>query len=669
MTIAPSLPSTTPADVLAIYAEPLVVGRRVALVGACEPSLVDRLLELGARILYVYDPRPGVVPSRSDEGRVNVLPLRAGDLGVRDGAFDLALVPDLAHLGDREAALAHIRRLVGLEGTALVASRNSEGERPWMPTPASPPPPSYTAFYEACTLQFAEVRMVGAAPFAGYAVAEFAPEREPAIAFDASLVESPESTEWFIAVCSQEGTSALEPYEVVQIPTEVVRSVGPSAESAKADADARALHAATEQKLREAEARAGDQFVRAERLNTDLRTLGEEARKLRERTTKVQKELDDEREARGRADAALAGLRRGPDPVALQSRVAELETELIEARTQLATPRTSGDELLKLHQERERLGAEVASLRERSTQAERQVGPLRAEVEAAQRRLFDRERELEASLARAAKLEDRLEEQLVKSTAQADAAALLAALEERTRLAEAIIERAQGEIAAASATHEADVAALESALRARGEELRAARVELQHRERLVRELVAHIEEAEAAVPTTPQAPVAAGPTVDSAEIGRLREQVELARRELTMLVDEVRRRDAALSEARAVVEGAKVELSTEREKTERLMRDAARREAALQTASWRISELERLGTDGGDDAAAVADIVVAAPTAQAALEAKLEVDALRQALAQEHARVVALAQQVEGGDTLIAQLRAELAARSSAHSS
>src|SRR5436853_6612954 len=110
--------SPTPADVLAIYAEPLVSGRRVALVGVGDDALIENILELGARLLYVYDPRPGIVPSRATgDGRVTILPLRAGELGVRDGAFDVALIPDLALLGDREAALAHVRRLVGTSGT------------------------------------------------------------------------------------------------------------------------------------------------------------------------------------------------------------------------------------------------------------------------------------------------------------------------------------------------------------------------------------------------------------------------------------------------------------------------------------------------------------------------------------------------------------------------
>src|SRR3954469_5776579 len=213
---------TTPGGVLAVYAEPLVVGRRVALVGIGDESLVEMLQSLGARLLYVYDPRANVAPSKSDGGRGTIMPLRSGELGVREGAFDVAIVPDLALLGDHEAALALVRRLVGNNGVAIIASRNPECETAWLPADESAEPLSYPAFYEVCSLQFADVRMLGAAPFAGYAVAEFAPEREPEIAFDASLVSDPEPTEWFIAVVGQGETEGLEAYEVVQVPTSSV---------------------------------------------------------------------------------------------------------------------------------------------------------------------------------------------------------------------------------------------------------------------------------------------------------------------------------------------------------------------------------------------------------------------------------------------------------------
>jgi hypothetical protein len=635
--------SVTPADVLAVYAEPLVVDRRVALVGAGDEPLVETILQLGARILYVYDPRPSVTPARGlSEGRVSILSLRAGDIGVRDGAFDVAIVPDLSVLGDREEALALVRRLVGSNGVALVASRNPEAGGAWLPAPDGGTPPSYTDLYDVCALQFPEVRMVGAAPFAGYAVAEFAPEGEPAIAFDASLVLEPDAPEWFVAVVSERPLRGdeLEAFEVVQVPTSDVR-VGRTEDAAPG---VRAQLAATEQKLREAEARAGDQSLRGERLANDLRASVDEARKLREKLAKLDKPAAD------------------VEP--LRARVAELEKELIEARTALATPRTSasGEETQRLQIDRERLTQELGQLRERVVVADRIVQPLRNEVDLLQRRLADRERELEASLSRAQRLEDRLEEQLVESTSRAaDEGVARASREEAAR--------SQAELASLAQTHQDDVAVLEGALRARGEELRAARQELSHRERLVRELVGQLEELQAGV--APQ-------RIEIASDDRARIELERAVAELALLVEEVRRRDVAIAELRPVAEGAARELEAERDKNAELARDAAKREAELQTASWRIAELEQSVAARASNGEAGNGDGGEGVTARRKLESEL--DALRRALAQEHEKTEQLQRRIEsmvGGsgddlqralerlserEALIAQLSAEIAA-------
>jgi hypothetical protein len=677
----PSLSSATPGGVLAVYAEPLVVGRRVALVGIGDDSIVETLQALGARVLYVYDPRPSVVANKIEGGRVTIMPLRSGEIGVRDGAFDVAIVPDLSLLGDHEAALALVRRLVGHDGVAIIASRNPDCDRSWLPAGESADPPSYTSFYELCTLQFADVRMLGAAPFAGYAVAEFAPEREPDIAFDASLVAEPEPTEWFIAVVGQSETEGLEAYEVVQIPTAAVdpSSDRPTLDRPTLDGPTRQQLALVEQKLHEAEARAGDHSMRAERLAAELRTVAEESRKQRDALAKQQKELDEERRRRSSEASELGNLRRGPDVTVLQARVASLEAELIEARTQLATPRAGGDELLRLQQDRERFSAELTALRERATVAERLLQPLRSEVEKLQRKLADRERELEASLKRGKELEDRLEEQLVESSSHGEELAIAQRLQHQVAQAEAVIERAQAELLAVQATHLEDVATLEAALRARGEELRAARAELVRRERLVRELVQQLEDLQQAEPAS--APVERTLPA-AAETSALQHQLELARRELALLVEEVRRRESAIEPLRAEVERLTKELDVARANNEQLARDAARREASLQTASWRIAELEKLGTEP-DEAKSNEP---AAPSGEAhdAARKKLEseLDALRRALTQEHERTVALQRQLEAAATgsdagelaraqarlaereaLIAQLSAELASR------
>ena len=664
----------TPADVLAVHAEPLVRGRRVALLGVADDGLIERLLELGARVLYVYDPQLAVEPMRArGDARVTIAPLRAGDLGVREGAFDVALIPDLALLGEAEAALTQLRRLIGVAGVGLVGCRNEAAPRAWLESGESPPPPSYDELYDLCSLQFAEVRMLGVAPFAGYAVAEFAPEREPGIAFDASLAGA-EAPEWFVAVVAQRVSAELEPYAVVQVPCDaIVRGAASGGDVASL----RDQLSATAQKLHEAEARAGDQYVRAERLANDLRSGGEETRKLREKLARLGKELEDERKPRAPTES--------PEQREL---ISALQRDLIEARTQLATPRAS-DDASRVTMERDRLAAEVGLARERATLAEKELVAAdqglkqrNAAIEELRRRLLERERELEASLARGAQLEDRLAVQLAESSRMGDEAVTSAQLREHSARTEAIAHRLQAELQALQATHQEDVASLEAALRARGDELRAARVELQRRERLVRELVSQLEDAQRGVVVV--APIA---RVSDEDVAPLRQQLELARRELAAMLEEGRRRESALAEAKSARVALATELEGTRVKNEQLARDAARREAALQTASWRITELEKLGTNSADepgaDAGAAPRAANDAPGDSVELpRLRAELDALRRALSLEHERCGQLELQLqtaasagEAGelsrvlsrlserDTLIAQLSAELAAR------
>ncbi|MBI2390808.1 MAG: hypothetical protein HYV09_14555 [Deltaproteobacteria bacterium] len=632
----------SPAHVLAVYAEPLVAGRRVAILAPEDASLVEAVLALGARLLYVYDPRPSVDgPRRGADPRVTVAPLRAGDLGVREGAFDLALIPDLSLLGDAEAALAYVRRLVGGNGVALIGCRNREAGAPWTRAPEGAPSPSYTEFYDLCALQFAEVRMAGVAPFAAYAIAEFAPEREPTIAFDASLVAQPDPPEWFVAIAAQSSTHVLEAYEIIQLPRE---SVAVEATTDPGELDAlRAQVGAADQRRQEAEARAGEDALRAERLSNELRAQHEEVRKLRDRTARLTKELDDERRAHHRASTDLEAARANPELSQLRERTLALEAELIEARTQLATPRAAPNEA-RLQQERESLAAEVTSVRQALEQA-------RTNAEQLRQRVMERERELAASRAQSSALEARLAEQVAvvdRGARDAEAARVLA---ERATQAETTAARASEELVALQVTHEHDVASLEAALRSTGEDLRQAKIELARRERMVRELVAQVEEAGGGQLPVPIQVIAPPP--------ELLQELDLARRELATLVAEIRRRDRALEEARSAFEAARAEVESERARTEALARDAARREAALQTASWRIAELERLGADGGEEPGRG--------------EAAAELDALRRALAQEHAKVESLERalsttpgddlrtRLQQQEALIAQLSTELA--------
>src|SRR5579883_1103508 len=95
--------TVSPLQALAVYAEPLVAGRRVVVFSEPETGVAERLTELGARTVV------RIAPGED-----------AGDL--RPATFDLAIVPDLSAFADAELLLAVVRRAVGENGAALVAA-------------------------------------------------------------------------------------------------------------------------------------------------------------------------------------------------------------------------------------------------------------------------------------------------------------------------------------------------------------------------------------------------------------------------------------------------------------------------------------------------------------------------------------------------------------------
>ena len=54
----------------------------------------------------------------------------SGDVGVRDGAFDFVVVPDLSFAPDKAALLALVRRVLSPSGAALIASPNTDASAP-----------------------------------------------------------------------------------------------------------------------------------------------------------------------------------------------------------------------------------------------------------------------------------------------------------------------------------------------------------------------------------------------------------------------------------------------------------------------------------------------------------------------------------------------------------
>ncbi|MBI5533021.1 MAG: hypothetical protein HY898_09915 [Deltaproteobacteria bacterium] len=632
--------------VLAPYLEPLVRGRRVVLLGDSSGTLAAGLIDRGARLVHVYDPDP----VRAAESAARNASLRSlvvarlpeGDFGVRDGAFDAVIVPDLSCFSAPDEMVKQAGRLLAPAGTAIFAARNLEASH--RPTGGSEL--TYYELYDTVSLQFPEVRMLGQAPFVGYVIADFAPEDEPDVTVDTSLLEhGAEEPLWFIALASRRPTR-LDPYAIVQVPLAEATLSPRTAEtpavssqeleqartritSLEADLDAervaakdsraRAIDPAVVQQLQEqikqaqeqikqTEARAGDAHVRAGRLDGKVRDLEEELRHQRERAFKLSRELDDEKKYRTKAELELGMMRRGselpPKPVEVPvdvERIEKLEAELGASMHKLA-----------------RVERELGEARGRVTQLEESLAQANDDLQdarAVKTQLEQRVRELQAGI-------DERDARIAQFDATAIEAAERAA--ERSRdeeLREALQERDEvtALMAQARSEHETEVTHLEQKLVERGREIDSLRREVAHRDQLVRELVA-IQAQPPAVEAPGEQPVA-----DGESIAALRGQLD------------------------------------------RLAAESARREAQLQAANWRVQELENTLAEAqrpDSGSTAVAELE------RALFAAQSELDALRRSLQQEHAARGRLEQGGPGAEGLAeaqAQIQQQAVLAASVH--
>ena len=332
---------TSLARSLAVLAEALVEGRRVLVVGDASLGLHELLAELGARIVHVYDPdaeRALAQPAPTARGTV-LRGMPEGDFDVRDGAFDLAIVPDLSAIDDGAALLARLRRVVGPEGAVLCAAANAEGGDAL----------DYYALYDLVALQFPHVRMIAAMPFFGVTMAELGQDEvEAAVRVDTQLAGERPPPLAYVALASQEDV-ALDAYAVIELeaPAPAPRDAAPRSEDTAALAQVRLRAEVLESQVREladtraARARAEEEArralealeierLRAVRLERDLDEIAHRA-KAPERP-KYDEELAEQlAQAQIRAGALEEGIELAEKTIVAQrERVAELEARVAE---------------------------------------------------------------------------------------------------------------------------------------------------------------------------------------------------------------------------------------------------------------------------------------------------------------------------------------------------
>ena len=241
---------------LAPLLERLVVGRRVVVLGEATLGLATELTSRGARLVHVYDPDAGrAAQAMVTLGGRNIAyaPL-AEDLGIRDGAFDVAILPDVSLFANPAAAIARARQLAGPSGLVVVgcdaspdgqdepsAGSNPHASRQTDRNPARPGKLGYYGLYDALSLAFREVKMLGQVPFTGYALVDFGAEGDVAVSVDTSLADAGAKEPRFFLALGSDAPIQIDDYTIVELP-----SGGSEADGAAVTASTRGLEAELE---------------------------------------------------------------------------------------------------------------------------------------------------------------------------------------------------------------------------------------------------------------------------------------------------------------------------------------------------------------------------------------------------------------------------------------
>ncbi len=214
-------------DALLVYAEPLASGAHVVVIGDSGSVIAERLLDLGARGVHVFDPDVARANDAAHHAARGVtVRIWDGELDVRDGAFDLAIVTDLALLDDVTAAVARLGRAVRSGGAVVAMGRarvasEEEGAEPFA-SELGPATLEYGELYDAFASEFEAVTLAGVLPFQGIVFAQLGNEDEaPSVSVDSRLAP-PDAPSVFVVVASRTDARGLaprelDPYAIVQV--------------------------------------------------------------------------------------------------------------------------------------------------------------------------------------------------------------------------------------------------------------------------------------------------------------------------------------------------------------------------------------------------------------------------------------------------------------------
>jgi hypothetical protein len=394
------------AAVLAAFAESLVEGRRVVVFGSALSPTARLLLERGARLVHVCDPAPlrvAEAQKRATAPGLTLSTLNDDEIAAREGAVDFVLVE---HLGafDARSVVEKAKKLLAVRGVALFCTPNREARRPLLPTPEPAAAPlDYYALYDLVKAEFEHVRMLGQAPFVGYAVVDFAPEGDPEPVVDSDFVpRGSEEPELFVAVAARHRPN-VPGHALVQLPLESVL-----AQAAPAERPVRPERSAPPpelvRKLEQQEAWIRELEGRAATADERADVAEDELEELRERLAREEGSISKQAAEKAAAEAAseqaelAAELERERDEKdaarrerdAFATRIRDLEAELEERNSALLA---TGSELAAKTLELAALGSDAAGDRDRElAELEERLAERGQEIRRLERELAEAER-------------------------------------------------------------------------------------------------------------------------------------------------------------------------------------------------------------------------------------------------------------------------------------
>lgn len=467
-----------PSIALAAFAERFVDGRRVVVFGNALSPFWEQLIERGARLVHVCDSdatRVSEAAARNTSQSVSFAPLGGSGLAVRDGAFDVGFIEDLATHADPAATLHRLRRALSARGVALVAAPNPDIEEALLTSHNDNGRTiDYYSLYDSVHREFPVVRMAGQMPFVGYSVAELAPADEPTPCIDAGFVPGgTEEPEWFVAIASQNELE-FDAFLVVQLPHNQLTKNGAE----------RLLR----EQLRSARSAERSAVERLSRLESEQRRLAEIAQRhqkdvdLARQIRLLQEELE-------RKESWILQLEARAATADARADVADQELE--ELRVRVGPVSEDAGKPVDTHEDWrksiERLETEKCELVARVTHAESRLAD--AEQRIAAEKVTAQER-----IAQAARERSELEQRL--GAEQANVLTQLALAEVRgqeasQRLAEAQarLDAVTQELDGTAPQHAAEVAHLENQLKERGEHIRRLELDLKSTEETGAQLV------------------------------------------------------------------------------------------------------------------------------------------------------------------------------------